>query len=64
MCKYCENLNEYGEGPDIVDGGYTDRFHLWKDIDDKYHIECYSDHSAPINYCPMCGRKLNQTTAQ
>lgn len=59
MCEYCEHLDIEDCGSDIIkDGDYTDSFHLWKDIKGVYRIECYADHSAPINYCPMCGRKL------
>lgn len=61
MCEYCEDLNKNGEGPDICyDDSWNDSFHLWKDDSGKYRIECYADHSSPINYCPMCGRKLTE----
>lgn len=58
MCEYCENLND-GRGAEIInDEHWTDRFNLYKDTEGNYRIECYADHSSPINYCPMCGRKL------
>lgn len=58
MCEYCEKLND-GRGAEIInDDHWTDRFNLYKDSKGKYRIECYADHSSPINYCPMCGRKL------
>lgn len=39
MCKYCEELDKNGEGPDIChDDSWNDRFHLWKDDDRKYRI--------------------------
>ena len=28
MCEYCEDFYVHGEGPDFVDGEFTDRFHL------------------------------------
>lgn len=60
-CKYCEHLDIEYCGSDIIEGDdYTDRFHLWKDFKGRYHIECYADHSSPINFCPMCGRKLTE----
>ena len=61
MCEFCENLNEFGEGPDIsYDGSATDSFHLYKQSDGVYRIECYGDHSSPINFCPMCSKKLKE----
>lgn len=60
VCQYCENLND-GRGAGIInDGSWTDRFNLYKDPEGKYRIECYADHSSPINYCPMCGRRLTE----
>ena len=60
MCEYCENLND-GRGAGIInDGSWTDRFNLYKDPEGNYRIECYADHSSPINYCPMCGRNLKE----
>lgn len=59
MCEHCEPLNETGECTDIIyDDSWTDRFHLCKFPDGTYRIECYADHSSPIKFCPMCGRKL------
>jgi hypothetical protein len=61
MCEYCEQLNESGEGPDIIyDDSWTDRFNMWKDNEGNYRIECYASQSSPINYCPMCGRNLKE----
>ena len=60
MCQYCENLNN-GRGAGIInDGSWTDRFNLYKDPERNYRIECYADHSSPINYCPMCGHDLRR----
>ena len=60
MCEYCEKLND-GRGAEIInDEHWTDRFNLYKDPKGKYRIECYADQSSPINYCPMCGRKLTE----
>lgn len=44
----------------INDEHWTDRFNLYKDSEGIYRIECYADQSSPINYCPMCGRELNE----
>lgn len=61
MCKYCEELNEYGEGADIIhDDSWNDCFRLWKSLDGSYRIECYASNSSPIHFCPMCGRNLNE----
>lgn len=59
MCEYCEPMNETGECKDIIyEEGWTDHFHLCKFPAGTYRIECYADSSSPINFCPMCGRKL------
>ena len=60
-CKYCEELDGLGQGADIIDNdkGWTDKFHIRK-FDGVYRIECYADESSPINFCPMCGRNLNE----
>lgn len=59
LCRYCELLDEHGDGADInYDDSWTDLFHLYKDNDGKYRIECGADQSSPLNKCPMCGRNL------
>ena len=59
MCKYCEQLDGLGCGEDFTDDdSWTDRFHLRRDSDGTYRIECYVDQSSPINFCPKCGRPL------
>lgn len=60
MCEYCENFNVHGEGLDFVDGEFTDRFHLGTNEFGDVYIECYADRSAPINFCPMCGRNFKE----
>lgn len=59
-CKYCEDLDRYGNGEDIItdEPGWTDRFHLSKGTDGQFRIECYASDSSPIKFCPMCGRNL------
>lgn len=60
-CKYCEKLDEYGCGANIIyDGSWTDCFHLGKDEKYGYRIECHDNQSSPIKVCPMCGRNLSE----
>lgn len=59
-CPYC-HFEVDGEGKVIDDDrDSTDRFNLCKDQDGTFRIECYADHSSKINFCPMCGRKLEK----
>lgn len=59
MCEYCAP-SEYGKCADIIGEKFidaTDRF--WLSVaSGKFRIERYGYESAPINYCPMCGRLL------
>lgn len=53
-CKYC-----FKPFAQLVDYNATDVFKLER-FDDGWKIVCYADCSGIINYCPMCGRKLNE----
>lgn len=62
MCKYCEPFDEYGTCHDIIGETYidaTDRFHL-SNGSGVFRIESYAEQSAPIKFCPMCGRNLEE----
>lgn len=54
MCEYCEKPFK-----DMSQDEGTDAFSLvsWNE---DWHIINYADFSGPINYCPMCGRKLKE----
>ena len=57
MCEYCE-----GEKPligDFSDGALIENGNIL-----VAYGECSDCAKGRINYCPICGRELNQTTAQ
>ena len=57
MCKYCEIIrNSQDVECDIF--CYTKH---WKHIDDEWEeriTESQILNNVPVNYCPMCGRKV------
>jgi hypothetical protein len=70
MCKYCEemellapkllqgkNISEtYGDiFIENVQNRNGNNYYISCDCHDKHHTESYN-----INFCPMCGRKLNE----
>lgn len=67
MCKYCGLENYTGENLDYdveVDGSKQDyEIFVLDDLDyNRYSLNIlgtYSDIRVKINYCPMCGNKLN-----
>lgn len=74
MCKYCETVyaeNDHGRKfGDLFpkelnyDGEVQLSWVVNNDVKEKYNIYmnddvAVTDISAPIHYCPMCGRKLD-----
>lgn len=61
-CSYCIGDSQHNGvlvGPDRGEVGmlvYLDENHLTIETFDRYGMP--DDWSFPINYCPMCGRKL------
>lgn len=64
MCEYCEgkktkkSANFCGRAELRIAGDYMDVFGDGKEI--RFFKSIYQP-SFQINYCPMCGRKLNET---
>lgn len=72
MCEYCEKTfykNDYGRefGKLFPENTYnTDVQISWKEDKTDYNIYTNNDNlaydvSVPIHFCPMCGRKFDQT---
>ena len=71
MCKYCEELKPIDNVSNCPTGMFIDR-HWWAE-NGTFFLEVVSDvdigmggcinvlTSAKINYCPICGRKLEDT---
>lgn len=67
MCKYCENLNDSGSEIMIgkafnILGCKFDTGVYVNESTKKLTVEFGEEEifSKKINYCPMCGRKLNE----
>ncbi len=66
MCEFCENIYENGEingntafeygGMSIIEEDCI--FKITCIVEDKYENEGCWTVEQPINYCPICGRKL------
>lgn len=56
MCEYCENENKYA-GEDLLDNDNYNEVIIHKNFLEIEINNC--NKVIPINYCPMCGRKLN-----
>ena len=61
MCEYCENCEKGKAIKEFESGSY------YKIIGTviEHHEECWDSYYSytdkiPINYCPMCGRKLGE----
>lgn len=70
MCKYCEEINGKINGENIMETSITytnfDKDYssaLCIEVLDEDHTKKYitiGDFRNTINFCPMCGRKLNK----
>lgn len=71
MCSYCSMIPDihdwsetditYSGASDICDGQYEYCKIVYNN--DKFYIVLRGSHetySEPLNYCPFCGRKLNE----
>lgn len=64
MCKYCEGdiwdreTLESNNGIEYTIGDKELLLACWTPAFDGYNAECQWESEIPINYCPMCGRKL------
>jgi len=62
MCKYCEGPNE--DRLTLQDEDFEEvKLKIWSYyfLDKVTLSDAFTgDDSIPINYCPMCGRKLNE----
>lgn len=60
-CPYCHglrNLMSTGDGVLSIDGETLEEQQMW----DYYHDEPSDNvRAVPINYCPICGRRLGET---
>ena len=58
MCKYCNDT--FIENEPIIDGDFV--CDIIEKYNDEYCLCSYSDYEykAKINYCPICGRELNE----
>ena len=67
MCKYCDlfistdGMIYFGE--DLFEDEDNGCLYIFKDEESNFGL-CYKDyeddeHILPIQYCPICGRKLN-----
>lgn len=59
-CPYChtdKSLIEYEDCGFEVEAGVDDDGTLYVDADDGYHL---FNQEININYCPICGRPLNE----
>ena len=57
MCKYCENENKYS-GEDLLDNDNYNEVIIHKNFLEIEINNC--NKVIPINYCPMCRRKLTK----
>ena len=65
MCKYC-NIRDansdyvFDSAIELAGGGYTELY-IGNELDGRYILLACGDDEAhvEINFCPMCGRKLN-----
>lgn len=63
-CKYCEGdiwdreTLESNNGIEYTIGDKELLIAYWTPAFDGYNAECQWESEIPINFCPMCGRKL------
>lgn len=65
-CEYCEGDSRklIVVPEDFRDGTFSVYVNAKGELDIEYHgVEEWLDHSAPISYCPMCGRDLRGSQA-
>lgn len=63
MCNFCNNIKKIEQYEEMYSWDRKDAivqkknkaFGLWIECEDSY----YSGVTMEINYCPICGRKLN-----
>lgn len=64
MCEYCEGdiwdrkTTESNLGNEYIVGNKELLIANWTPAFDGYNAECNWEAELPINYCPMCGKNL------
>lgn len=61
MCEYCQNEKLlFRQGDDNFDHLYIEIKNSKISIDERIEGMIGTEDNFPINYCPICGRKLNK----
>lgn len=65
MCKYCDNIPEYPKlnilNEDLGISKMEDKIQL---CSETYNLLVHTTNHIPINYCPICGKKLIQESVK